>query len=78
MLNNHGRIGETIAKGVKLNLGGGAEAIVDLHLNEEGFLLIDNLGVDQFDYSWHWHTLDDGSSRVELQILFRDEEDWIE
>jgi hypothetical protein len=80
MLNNHGRIGQTIAKGVKLNLGGGAEAVVDLHLNEEGFLLIDGLGLDQFDYNWHWHTLEDGSNRVELQILYCEdnEEDWDE
>ncbi|ATF13574.1 hypothetical protein A616_16790 [Brevibacillus brevis X23] len=78
MLNNHGRIGKTIAEGVKLNLGGGAEVEVDLHLNEEGFLLIDNLGLTQFDYEWRWHTLDDGSKRVELQILYRDEDEDLE
>jgi hypothetical protein len=75
MLNNHGRISQTIAKGVKLNLGGGAEEIVDLHLNEEGFLLIDGLGLESFDYGWYWHKLDNGEYRVELQLLYPSEEE---
>jgi hypothetical protein len=75
MLNNYGRISQNLAKGVKLNLGGGADAVVDLHLSEEGFLLIDGLGLKSFDYEWHWHNLDNGEYRVELQLLYPSEEE---
>ncbi|MCB4338854.1 hypothetical protein [Bacillus subtilis] len=70
MDNNFSRVEKTIATGVELNLGGGASALVDLHVSEEGFLLIDGLGLDKFDYVFNWHKDDKGDNRVELQILF--------
>ncbi len=68
---NHTRIDKTLAKDVKLNLGGGTETTVNLHLNEEGFLLIENLGLDPFDYRWFVHD----ESLAELQILFPEEDE---
>ncbi|MCA1021530.1 hypothetical protein [Halobacillus litoralis] len=67
--NNHTRSKQLLAENVTLNLGGGAEATVNLHLNEEGFLLIENLGLDPFDFEWHVHDQD----LAELQILFPEE-----
>lgn len=65
MMDNHSRIESTIAKAVKLNLGGGAEAIVDLHLNEEGYLLIEGIGLDYVDYGVYSHSKD----LLEIQLL---------
>jgi hypothetical protein len=74
-MNNHSRISKTIAKDVKLNLGGGAEATVNLHLNEEGFLLIEGLGIPAFNYEWHWHKDEKDNDLVELQILCPEEDE---
>jgi len=72
MGNNHSRISSTLAKDVRLNLGGGAEVTVNLHLNEEGFLLIEGLGMKAFNFGFDVHH----ENLAELQILypFEDEE----
>jgi len=74
MLNNHGRISETIAENVRINLGGGVEAIINIHLNEEGFLLFENLGLESFDHGFDFHKRGEGDYLVELQILYLDED----
>lgn len=68
---NHTRIGKTLARDVKLNLGGGAEATVNIHLNEEGFLLVEGLGLDNFEYGIDHHDKD----LIEIQILCSPDED---
>lgn len=65
MGNNHSRISSTLAKDVRLNLGGGAEATVNLHLNEEGFLLIEGLDMDEFNFGVEVHH----KNLMEFQIL---------
>lgn len=62
---NHTRIGQTLARDVKLNLGGGADATVNIHLNEEGFLLIEGLGMDRLQYGVDHHD----KNLLEIQIL---------
>lgn len=69
-MNNHTRISQTLAKDVKLNLGGGASVTINLHLNEEGFLLFEGLGED-FQYAMMVHD----ENLTELQILCADEEE---
>ncbi|MGG2091297.1 hypothetical protein AB1283_00840 [Bacillus sp. S13(2024)] len=69
--NNHTRIEKTIAKGVRFNLGGGAHSTVNLHLNEEGFLLIEGLELEAFEYQWFVHD----KNLAELQILFPSNEE---
>jgi len=65
-MSNHSRVEKTIAENIKLNLGGGADATVNLHLNEEGFLLIEGLGLDYVEYSFAQHEND----LLEIQILY--------
>ncbi|MBX9158530.1 hypothetical protein ACTFR8_23320 [Bacillus cereus group sp. MYBK15-3] len=64
-MNNHSRVAKTVAEGVKLNLGGGAEATVNVCLNEEGFLLIDGLDMDSVEYEAYMHD----NKKLEIQIL---------
>lgn len=64
-MSNHSRIAKTVAEGIKLNLGGGAEATVNLCLNEEGYLLIDGLDMDTVEYEVYMH----GNKKLEIQIL---------
>ena len=65
-MSNHSRIEKTIAENVKLNLGGGADAIVNLHLNDEGFLLVEGLGLDYVGYQFAHHDND----LLEIQLLY--------
>ncbi|QIC46224.1 hypothetical protein GAG94_03235 [Lysinibacillus sphaericus] len=65
-MSNHSRIDKTIAENVKLNLGGGADATVNLYLNEEGFLLVKGLGLDYVEYHFTHHDND----LLEIQLLY--------
>lgn len=71
MMNNHTRISQTLAKNVKLNLGGGASVVINLHLNEEGFLLFEGLGMNSFQYGMDVHD----ENLAELQILCVEEDE---
>lgn len=55
---------ETIAKGIELNVGKGIKKSVNLHLSEEGHLVIEGLGTASVKHKLHLHN----ENIVELEI----------